>query len=129
MFKQRLSRQMRRTKRAPAGPLSLRFREDAAALRRFWQRRYYDFNVYSRAKLLEKLNYMHSNPVRERLVQHPGGWPWSSWCFYYRGQGLLPRDPWTQPAAAINTHHSEERPTLCQRQNAKGRPPQQVLPP
>jgi len=37
---------------------------------------------------------MHSNPVRERLVQHPDDWPWSSWCFYYRGEGLLEMDSW-----------------------------------
>ena len=118
VFKQRVSRKMRRAKRVPAGQLSLRFRKDAVGLRRFWQRRYYDFNVYSRAKILEKLNYMHSNPVRERLLKHPGDWPWSSWCFYYRGQGLLAMDPWTQPASALNREQSEERPTLCK--NRKG---------
>src|SRR5215472_9158863 len=21
-------------------------------------------------------------------------WPWSSWCFYFRGAGLLQMDPW-----------------------------------
>jgi len=29
----------------------------------FWQRRFYDFNVYSAGKLREKLEYMHANPV------------------------------------------------------------------
>ena len=37
----------------------------------FWQARFYDFNVWSHAKKKEKLHYMHANPVRERLVQHP----------------------------------------------------------
>ena len=31
--------------------------------RRFWQRCYYDFNVYSDRKVTEKLRYMHRNPV------------------------------------------------------------------
>src|ERR1035437_7574075 len=30
----------------------------------FWQPRYYDFNVYRGQKLMEKLDYMHNNPVQ-----------------------------------------------------------------
>lgn len=44
----------------------------------FWQRRYYDFNVYTEAKTVEKLKYMHRNPVRRGLVAKPEDWPWSS---------------------------------------------------
>jgi hypothetical protein len=29
-----------------------------------WQRRFYDFNVWSYKKKLEKLNYMHFNPMK-----------------------------------------------------------------
>ncbi len=94
VFKQRLSRRMRGRKRARKGQLALRFPETDGMLRRFWQRRYYDFNVYSRAKLQEKLHYMHANPVKGKLAQHPGDWPWSSWCYCYRGEGLLKIDPW-----------------------------------
>jgi len=50
-------------------------------------------NVYSRKKLREKLDYMHANPVVERLVSHPKDWPWSSWSFYARGEGILKMDP------------------------------------
>jgi hypothetical protein len=50
--------------------------------------------VYSRAKMKEKLHYMHENPVRAKLVKHPGDWPWTSWCHYYRGEGPLRMDPW-----------------------------------
>jgi putative transposase len=63
-----------------------------AELLRFWQRRYYDFNVYTREKLREKLEYMHANPVVKKLVAHPRDWPWSSWSFYTTGQGLLEMD-------------------------------------
>ena len=45
---------------------------------RLWQRRFYPLNVYSEKKRLEKLTYMHNNPVKRRLVSTPGEWPWSS---------------------------------------------------
>jgi putative transposase len=50
---------------------------------RVWQRRFYDFNVWSEKKRLEKLDYMHGNPVRQGLVNSPADWPWSSWRFYH----------------------------------------------
>jgi hypothetical protein len=31
----------------------------------------------------KKLNYMHANPVKRGLVDHPRDWPWSSWGFYF----------------------------------------------
>jgi putative transposase len=52
---------------------------------RVWQRRFYDFNVWSESKRLEKLHYMHGNPVKRGLVKNPGDWPWSGWRFYYLG--------------------------------------------
>src|SRR5262245_61118678 len=43
---------------------------------RVWQRRFYDFNVvWSESKRLEKLQYMHGNPVKRRLVASPADWP------------------------------------------------------
>jgi len=60
---------------------------------RFWDRRFYDFNVYSVRKVKEKLNYMHGNPVVRGLVQHPKEWPWSSWGFCECGEaGLIEMD-------------------------------------
>ena len=47
--------------------------------------RFYDFNVYSKGKKMEKLNYMHANPVIRGLVKHPRDWAWSSWGFYWGG--------------------------------------------
>lgn len=56
----------------------------------FWQRRFYDFNVWSAEKLREKLEYMHANPVKRKLVLHPRDWPWSSWLHYVKGEeGLI----------------------------------------
>jgi putative transposase len=51
----------------------------------FWQRRYYDFNVWSEKKTPEKLRYMHRNPVRRGLVAKPEDWPWSSFRHYATG--------------------------------------------
>ena len=52
----------------------------------FWQRRYYDFNVHSELKRVEKLRYMHRNPVRRGLVGKPEDWPWSSFVHYATGK-------------------------------------------
>jgi len=52
----------------------------------FWQRRYYDFNLYSARKQVEKLRYMHRNSVTRGLVQKPEDWPWSSFVHYATGQ-------------------------------------------
>jgi putative transposase len=41
----------------------------------------------------EKLNYMHANPVKRGLVNHPRDWAWSSWAYYFGGEKpLLPMD-------------------------------------
>ena len=48
----------------------------------FWKPRGYDFNVADEKKVLEKLEYMHANPVRRGLVERPEQWLWSSYRFY-----------------------------------------------
>ncbi|MCU1255218.1 MAG: hypothetical protein JWM83_1517 [Candidatus Angelobacter sp.] len=50
-----------------------------------WQKRYYDFNVFSDHKRIEKLRYMHRNPVKRGLVEKPEDWKWSSYCHYLTG--------------------------------------------
>ena len=60
---------------------------------RLWEPRFYDFNVYSASERLEKLDYMHPNPYKRGLVQHPRDWPWSSFLNYHYGKtGLIPID-------------------------------------
>ena len=44
--------------------------------RPFWQARYYDFNVFTPSKRVEKLRYMHRNPVKRGLVDEPVEWAW-----------------------------------------------------
>ena len=54
--------------------------------RPFWQARYYDFNVFTNAKRVEKLKYMHRNPVARGLVAEPDAWAWSSFRHYSKGE-------------------------------------------
>jgi len=49
---------------------------------KFWQPKYYAFEIYEREKLAEKLNYMHQNPVRAGLVPRSVDWRWSSARWY-----------------------------------------------
>jgi putative transposase len=95
VLKQRVSRDLRRSiRRAPAGQLRFAFTRGDEGLARFWQPRFYDFNVWSKKKVREKLEYMHANPVTRKLVEHPKDWPWSSWSFYAMGEaGLVKIDP------------------------------------
>ena len=51
-----------------------------------WQVRFYSFEIYTTAKIEEKLNYMHMNPVRAGLVQMPTEWRWSSARWYIEGR-------------------------------------------
>ncbi|HTW56631.1 MAG TPA: transposase [Terriglobales bacterium] len=52
----------------------------------FWQERYYDFNVWSERKFVEKLRYLHRNPVARGLAAKPEDWPWSSFRHYATGE-------------------------------------------
>ncbi|OYW17131.1 MAG: hypothetical protein B7Z55_13140 [Planctomycetales bacterium 12-60-4] len=60
-----------------------------------WQARYYGFNIWTRTKVDEKLNYMHLNPVEAGLVQRADEWPWSSarWYLHRRTVGVPIRWP------------------------------------
>ncbi len=51
----------------------------------FWQARYYDFNVCRQKKRVEKLRYLHRNPVKRGLVEKPEDWVWSSFRHYATG--------------------------------------------
>jgi putative transposase len=51
-----------------------------------WQKRFYDFNVFSERKRIEKLRYMHRNPVKRGLVPSPELWRWSSFRAYFLGE-------------------------------------------
>jgi putative transposase len=55
---------------------------------RLWQARYYDMNVHSENKRIEKLRYIHRNPVKRGLCASPGDWRWSSFLHYATGSNV-----------------------------------------
>ena len=74
-----LARAMQSLKQSVARTLALRAKDP------FWQARYYDFNVWSEKKFVEKVRYIHRNPVARGLVKMPEDWPWSSFRHYLTG--------------------------------------------
>jgi putative transposase len=56
-----------------------------------WLPRYYDFNIFTNAKSMEKLRYIHRNPVTRGLAKRPEDYPWSS----FRAYALLESNPVT----------------------------------
>ncbi len=75
----RLSTAIQALKQSVSRSLALRHAEP------FWQARYYDFNVWSDRKRIEKLRYIHRNPVTRGLVAKPEDWQWSSFRHYQTG--------------------------------------------
>ena len=82
---------------------------------RVWQHRFYDFNVWSTRKRIEKLRYMHRNPVKRGLVSSPEQWPWSSFRTYAYGEaGLVVVNDWSVVNPGIGagwtfTHFSQNQ--------------------
>src|ERR1019366_5802469 len=66
-------------------PLPPKTGDKGGAPQHFWQARYYDFNVWTAKKRIEKLRYMHRNPVKRGLVEKPEDWRWSSFRHYRTG--------------------------------------------
>lgn len=54
-----------------------------------WQRRYWQHLIRNQRDLARHVDYVHSNPVKHRLVQCAADWPWSSFHRYVRA-GILP---------------------------------------
>ena len=51
----------------------------------FWQKRYYDFNIRNYPQFVEKLRYIHRNPVKAGLCERPEDWEWGSFRHYATG--------------------------------------------
>ncbi len=83
-----------------------------------WQRRFYDFVVWSYAKRLEKLRYIHRNPVKRGLVLQPEQWLWSSFRHYAYDE--------TGPVLVNEQHPSEMKARSPKTTDATPRP---ILPP
>jgi putative transposase len=50
-----------------------------------WQKRYYDSNIRNHRQFIEKLRYVHRNPVSKGLCVRPEDWRWSSFRHYATG--------------------------------------------
>jgi len=48
----------------------------------------YDRNIISVEEAHEKIHYIHANPVRSGLVEHPSQWQWSSYRAWTTGQDI-----------------------------------------
>jgi putative transposase len=51
----------------------------------FWQKRYYDFNIRNHRQFVEKLRYIHRNPVKRGLCAGAEDWEWSSFRHHATG--------------------------------------------
>ena len=62
-----------------------------------WQPRYYDRNIRDYAEFVEKLRYIHRNPVARGLCARPEDWHWSSFRHYATGEdcGVEIESQWT----------------------------------
>lgn len=81
VIKERFARKVHQHSRPPLGD---------SVVGRIWQKRFYDFNVWSAQKRVEKLRYMHRNPVKRGLVNRPDEWEWSSFRTYLNAEpGVL----------------------------------------
>ena len=94
VVKERFSRQVNRKRRQTAAdkhagaPLIASFAMSGIPRPeppKIWQKRFYDFNVWTEQKHIEKLRYMHRNPVKRGLVEKPEQWRWSSFRAYLYG--------------------------------------------
>ena len=81
VVKQRFARQVRKKRNGQ----QLSLWEDGEG-EHVWQKRFYDFNVWSERKRVEKLRYMHRNPMKRGLVESPEQWAWSSFRAYAYGE-------------------------------------------
>jgi putative transposase len=82
VLKQRFARQVLQAWRAGSQTVPGWLGDEMLEKNHVWQRRFYDFVVWSEAKRVEKLRYMHRNPAQRGLVLEPDQWAWSSFRHY-----------------------------------------------
>ena len=99
VLKQRFGHQVLKQLRKRRGSSQPRLWEEEPHV---WQRRFYDFNVWSKKKRIEKLRYIHRNPVKRGLVLEPEQWRWSSYRWYAFGEaGAVKLNEWGPAALKI----------------------------
>jgi putative transposase len=85
-LKQTFAHRLLRELRANVGTQTETLWSTPVAVGHIWQHRFYDFVVFTEKKRVEKLRYMHRNPVQRGLVQKPEDWLWSSFRHYAYGE-------------------------------------------
>jgi putative transposase len=85
-LKQSFARRLLNRRRAVADSRQLSLWDAVLTQGHVWQHRFYDFVVFSEKKRVEKLRYMHRNPVVRGLVLVPEQWNWSSYRHYAAGE-------------------------------------------
>jgi REP-associated tyrosine transposase len=109
-----LARAMQSLKQSVARRLALRAADP------FWQARYYDFNVWSEMKFVEKLRCIHRNPVKRGLVAQPEDWASSSFRHYLTGEASAVEieSQWTARPSGAAWYFSN-----CTDAFSRGKPP------
>ena len=94
-LKQTFAHRLLRRLRAEANPRENTLWRTPLLRGHIWQARFYDFVVFTEKKRVEKLRYMHRNPVERGLVLEPQQWAWSSFRHYaYEERGpVLVNEP------------------------------------
>lgn len=57
-----------------------------------WQRRFWEHQIRDWDDLENHVRYIHTNPLKHGLVEHPQQWPWSTWHKYYQ-KGFYSQEP------------------------------------
>jgi putative transposase len=86
VLKQRFARRVLSELRRKDRPGQSRLWQESLDAGHVWQHRFYDFVVHTEKKRVEKLRYMHRNPVKRGLVLEPDQWAWSSFRWYAHGE-------------------------------------------
>lgn len=71
--------------------LALRIPQARSHTHSLWQKDFSSIDLWSPRFIRQKLNYIHLNPVRAGLCEHPADWKWSSYRAY------LPHEPGSVP--------------------------------
>jgi putative transposase len=86
VLKQSFARRVLEKRRVTPDPRQSSLWDTALTEGHIWQHRFYDFVVFTEKKRVEKLRYMHRNPVTRGLVLAPEQWNWSSSRHYAIGE-------------------------------------------
>jgi len=110
VLKQRFASQVLQAWRADSGTAQGGLWDGILEEGHVWQRRFYDFVVRSEPKRVEKLRYMHRNPVKRGLVLEPEQRAWSSFRYYaYDEPGPVLVNELRRAELKIRTHPAEEK--------------------